>query len=331
MTRDWKKFDFIDLFAGIGGIRIPFDELGGNCVFSSEWDRECQDMYEANFGHRPAGDITNITPKDIPDHDILCGGFPCQAFSIIGSGKGFQDTRGTLFFNIAQILEVKRPRAFLLENVKQLKSHDKGKTYQIIEKTLQNLGYAVSTKVLNALDFGLPQKRERTIIVGFRDDVNFEFPSPLEVRANLHDFLDKENNDDKSLAASDYIIKKRLDRLKKDLKDEPFYPSMWHENKSGNISILPYSVALRAGASHNYLLVNGTRRLSPRELLRFQGFPESFKLVGKPTAIRKQAGNSVPVPLIRAVSQQMLKSLRAHARKQARIGKKYSQNEVEVG
>ena len=313
MTLNWKTFEFIDLFAGIGGIRIPFDELGGECVFSSEWDKDCQDMYEANFNHRPLGDITKINPMDIPSHDILCGGFPCQAFSIIGAGKGFQDTRGTLFFNIAQILEIKRPKAFLLENVKQLKSHDKGNTYRVIEKTLTDLGYNVHVKVLNALDFGLPQKRERTIIVGFQDNVDFSFPEPSKKRANLNDFLDAKNDSDPTLKASDYIIKRRLERLKEDLKAEPFYPSMWHENKSGNISVLPYSVTLRAGASHNYLLVNGTRRLSSRELLRFQGFPESYKLAVKASAIRKQAGNSVPVPMIRAVAQQMLKALRTHA------------------
>lgn len=317
---NWNNFRFIDLFAGIGGIRIPFDELNGECVFTSEWDKDCQDMYEANFGHRPHGDITKIDPKDIPNHDILCGGFPCQAFSIIGSMKGFQDTRGTLFFNIAEIIKEKQPYAFLLENVKQLKSHDNGKTFAVIEQTLKDLGYYTHTKVLNALDFGLPQKRERTIIVGFKDNLPFEFPKPLNKKPDLKDFLDPEADKDTSLRASDYIITQRLNRL----KEPPFFPSMWHENKSGNISVLPYSVALRAGASHNYLLVNGERRLSSRELLRFQGFPEKFKLAVKHSAIRKQAGNSVPVPMIRAVAKQMLKTLRAntnlHSVKQPELG-----------
>jgi len=303
---NWEKFKFIDLFAGIGGIRIPFDELGGKCVFTSEWDLDCQEMYKANFGHKPQGDITLIDPMDIPDHDFLCAGFPCQAFSIIGQMKGFQDTRGTLFFNIAEILKVKKPYAFLLENVKQLRSHDNGKTFAVIEKTLKDLGYFTHTKVLNALDFGLPQKRERTIIVGFKENLPFEFPKPIGIKPKLKDFLDPEAADDNSLKASDYIIKRRI----KKLKDKPFYPSMWHENKSGNISVLSHSVALRAGASHNYLLVNGTRRLSSRELLRFQGYPEDFKIVLKHSAIRKQAGNSVPVPMIRAVANEILKTLR---------------------
>lgn len=305
---NWQNFRFVDLFAGIGGIRIPFDELGGKCVFTSEWDLDCQVMYEANFGEKPYGDITTIKPKDIPDHDLLVGGFPCQAFSIIGSMKGFQDTRGTLFFNIAEILKEKRPSAFLLENVKQLKSHDGGKTFKVIEQTLKDLGYFTHTKVLNALDFGLPQKRERTIIVGFKNSIKFEFPKKSLKAAKLKDFLDEENDNEPSLRASDYIINQRLKRL----KEPPFFPSMWHENKSGNISVLPYSVALRAGASHNYLLVNGKRRLSSRELLRFQGFPDDFKIAVKHSAIRKQAGNSVPVPMIRAVAKEMLKSLRAH-------------------
>lgn len=315
---NWNNFRFIDLFAGIGGIRIPFDELGGKCVFTSEWDEDCQVMYEANFGDKPHGDITKIQPNEIPDHDILVGGFPCQAFSIIGSMKGFQDTRGTLFFNIAEILKEKQPYAFLLENVKQLKSHDGGKTFKVIEQTLKELGYYTHTKVLNALDFGLPQKRERTIIVGFKDNIPFDFPKPNSKPAKLKDFLDEENDNDKSLRASDYIITQRLNRL----KEPPFFPSMWHENKSGNISVLPYSVALRAGASHNYLLVNGQRRLSSRELLRFQGFPEDFKLAVKHSAIRKQAGNSVPVPMIRAVAQEMLSSLRTHKVKSPKQNKR---------
>ncbi len=306
---NWQTFRFIDLFAGIGGIRIPFDELNGKCVFTSEWDKDCQDMYEANFGHRPHGDITKINPKDIPEHDILLGGFPCQAFSIIGSMKGFQDTRGTLFFNIAEILKVKKPFAFLLENVKQLRTHDNGRTFAVIEKTLEDLGYYTHTKVLNALDFGLPQKRERTIIVGFKKNLPFEFPKPLDKKPDLKNFLDPKADEILSLRASDYIITQRQNRL----KSPPFFPSMWHENKSGNVSVLPYSVALRAGASHNYLLVNGERRLSSRELLRFQGFPENFKLAVKQSAIRKQAGNSVPVPMIRAVAKQMLNTLRGYA------------------
>jgi DNA (cytosine-5)-methyltransferase 1 len=299
-----SKFDFIDLFAGIGGMRIPFDELGGECVFSSEWDKDAQDSYEANYGHRPTGDITEIDPASIPDHDILTGGFPCQAFSVAGNMRGFEDTRGTLFFNVAAILAAKRPRAFLLENVKHLRTHDGGQTYATIEAVLTGLGYHVHTKVLNALDFGLPQRRQRTIIVGFRDEAPFEFPAPLGPPPSLATILEPTG-----VAASAYIKAKRLARLKAQ-GDKPFTPSMWHENKSQHISVLPYSVALRTSASHNYILVNGERLPTSRELLRLQGFPEDFKIVVSHAAIRHQTGNAVPVPMIRAVAQNMVAAMR---------------------
>ena len=299
------KFTFIDLFAGIGGIRIPFDELGGKCLFSSDWNEKAQDTYEANFSERPYGDITKIDPTLIPDHDILLAGFPCQAFSIIGKGSGFNDTRGTLFFNVETILKEKKPQAFLLENVKQLKTHNKGKTFKIIENRLQELGYYTHTHILNALDFGLPQKRERTFIVGFLENINFSFPEPFKVKSKLSEVLEPDEMIDSSLFASEKIRQKRLDRL----KIEPFYPSIWHENKSGNISVLPYSCALRRGASYNYLLVNGIRRPSSRELLRLQGFPESFQIVVSHSEIRKQTGNSVSVPVVRAIAKQMIDAL----------------------
>lgn len=300
-----KTFKFIDLFAGIGGIRIPFDELNGRCVFSSEMDKFAQQTYEANFGEKPRGDITKIPIEQIPEHDILLGGFPCQPFSIIGEKKGFADTRGTLFFNIESILKEKRPRAFLLENVKGLRSHDKGRTFATIIKKLEELNYYVHTTVLNSLDFGLPQKRERTFIVGFLDNVEFEFPKPSNSKIPLEDILEADNEVDKSLFASEEIVKKRMEKV----KDGYPLPSIWHENKTGNISALKYSCALRAGGSYNYLLVNGIRRPSAREFLRLQGFPETFKVVVSYTQHRKQIGNSVSVPVIRAVAKQMLYAL----------------------
>lgn len=300
-----KKCKFIDLFAGIGGIRLGFEVHGAQCVFSSEWDSFAQDTYEANFGERPAGDITKIDPNEIPNHDILLGGFPCQAFSICGDQKGFSDTRGTLFFNIEQILKIKKPYAFMLENVKNIKSHDKGRTFKIILEHLDNLGYFVHHSILNSLDFGVPQKRERTIIVGFKENLDFNFPKPLGIKPNLRDILEADENIDKQYFVSEKIRKKRMDKVK------PNYPipSIWHENKSGNISALEYSCALRAGASYNYLVVNGIRRPTARELLRLQGFPDTFKIVVPYTQIRKQAGNSVTVPVIKAVAEEMLKSM----------------------
>lgn len=302
------KFKFIDLFAGIGGIRLGFEAYGGECVFSSEWDQYAQDTYEANFGERPQGDITEIAPQEIPDHDILLAGFPCQAFSIIGGQKGFSDIRGTLFFNIKEILETKKPYAFMLENVKNLKSHDKGRTFKTIINNLEKLGYYVHHTILNSLDFGIPQKRERTFIVGFKEDIKFSFPKPLGIQPSLVDILEEESTIDKKYFVSDHIKKRRMEKVK------PNYPipSIWHENKSGNISALEYSCALRAGASHSYLVVNGIRRPTSRELLRLQGFPDSFKIVVPDAQLRKQAGNSVTVPVIKAVAREMLKSIKQH-------------------
>lgn len=300
-----EKLKFIDLFCGIGGFRVAMDtackenNLIPECVFSSDIDNYCQDSYEMNFGHRPAGDITKVDPKIIPDHDILFGGFPCQPFSIIGQMKGFDDTRGTLFFHIANIIKEKMPKAFILENVKQLVGHNEGQTLKVIIKTLQDLGYYVQYAVLNALDYGLPQKRERVIIVGHKEPILFSFPSPIKPFKPLNEIL--ESIVDQKHYASDYIREKR-----KDIHTSAYKLSIWHENKSGNICSYPYSCALRAGASYNYLLVNGERRLTPREMFRLQGFPDSHKIIKIDTQARKQAGNAVPVNLVKAVILKLL-------------------------
>lgn len=301
-----KKITFIDLFAGIGGVRIAFEKMGCKCVFTSEWDKYCQDTYEANFGERPAGDITKINAQDIPNHDILTGGFPCQAFSIIGGRLGFADTRGTLFFDVERILKEKRPKAFLLENVKQLVGHDQGRTFKIILDKLEKLGYFVHYKVLNGLDFGVPQKRERIIIVGFQKNYPFEFPTKgLRKNLTLEDVLEPEGKVDKK----HFLTKYFEDKINKKNKKASFSPSVWHENKAGNLGIHPYSCALRANGSYNYLLVDGKRRLTPREMLRLQGFPDSFKMVSSDTQTRKQAGNSVVIPKIEAVAKAMLDAM----------------------
>jgi DNA (cytosine-5)-methyltransferase 1 len=301
-----SNFRFIDLFAGIGGMRIPFEKLGGECVFSSEWDEHAQRTYYHNFGEMPKGDITKIDERDIPDHDILLAGFPCQPFSIIGEKQGFADTRGTLFFDIERILAEKKPSAFLLENVKQLASHDGGRTFAVIQSRLLNLGYTVYYEVLNALDFGLPQKRERVFIVGFREPIAFAFPRRNGNYKSLSGILEPDDKVDSSLFASEKIQKSRIEKC----KVNPFYPSIWHENKGGNISVLPFSCALRAGASYNYLLVNGVRRPSGRELLRLQGFPEDFKIIVNITQLRKQTGNSVAIPVVTAITGKMLEALK---------------------
>jgi DNA (cytosine-5)-methyltransferase 1 len=304
--KSMERIKFIDLFCGIGGFRSAMDQackendLIPECVFSSDIDPYCQDSYEANFGERPLGDITKIDEKDIPDHDILFAGFPCQPFSIIGQRQGFNDIRGTLFFDIARIINHKKPKAFVLENVKQLVGHNGGETLKTIINTLeQDLGYFVRFAVLNALDYGLPQKRERVIIVGHREPILFGYPSPVRPFKPLLEILEKEV--DKKHYASEYIIQKRMETHKSAYK-----LSIWHENKAGNICSYPYSCALRAGASYNYLLVNGERRLTPREMFRLQGFPDSYKIVVADGQARKQAGNAVPVHLVKAVILKLL-------------------------
>lgn len=306
------SFTYIDLFAGIGGFHQAADSLGGRCVFASEIDSEAKKAYEANYHLKPHGDITKIETDEIPDHDVLLAGFPCQPFSIIGNRLGFDDIRGTLFFEISRILEEKTPSMFILENVKQLSRHNKGKTLQTILQTLKNLDYKVDCTILNALDFGLPQKRERTIIVGFLDhNVEFSFPKG-NAPGKLKDILEDDNDIDPKFFASERIVRKRLES-----HQSLCTPSIWHENKSGNISSYPYSCALRAGASYNYLLVNGERRLTPREMLRLQGFPDTFKIVCNDTQTRKQAGNAVPVNVIKAVLEEGLNA-KAKAERQPR-------------
>jgi len=304
---DPNPYAFIDLFAGIGGIRIAFERAGARCVFSSEWDGPCQDVYEANFGERPAGDIAAVPSADIPSHDILAGGFPCQAFSIIGDRMGFADTRGTLFFEIERILRDKRPRAFLLENVKQLVTHDRGRTFRTILGKLKALGYHTHWTVLNGLDFGVPQKRERTIIVGFLKNHPFAFPrNGNALRRSLEEILEP----DREVDRKHFVSARVRAKLRNKVPRPPFRPAVWHENKGGHVSVHLFSCALRANASYNYLLVNGERRLTPREMFRLQGFPDSFKIVVGDHQARKQAGNSVVVPKIEAVARAMVAAMR---------------------
>lgn len=330
---DWSNFSFIDLFAGIGGIRLGFEAAGGHCVFSSEFDENACKTYEANFGEHPSGDITKIDAKDIPDFDILLGGFPCQAFSIIGKKEGFEnETCGTLFFEIERILKAKMPKAFMLENVRNLTAHDKGKTFKVIQSHLEALGYTVYAKVLNALDYGVPQKRERIIIVGFKDNILFAFPDPVPVsrRKKLKDIL--EDNVDEKYYVKDKIRDSRLMRLK-----DPDYPKPYisHENMAGSITPHPYSSCLRAGASANYILINDERRPTEREMLRIQGFPDDFKIVVPYSQIKHQTGNSVAVPVIKAVANQMINALKTFEssknndnKRTSKSGFRYSHQEV---
>jgi DNA (cytosine-5)-methyltransferase 1 len=306
-----ESLHFIDLFCGIGGFRVAAEQvceeksLEPHCVFSSDIDPDARAVYAANFGEQPTGDITKVSAADIPDHDVLFGGFPCQAFSIIGDRKGFDDIRGTLFFDIARILKEKKPKAFVLENVKQLVTHGKGKTLSIILETLHDLGYHVEYGILNALDFGLPHKRERIFIVGFLEPLHFTWPTGNMPMKPLEEVL--EPTVDAFYYASEQIRENR--KKSREGKKTFSQATIWHENKGGNIGVHPFSCALRAGASYNYLLVNGERRLTEREMLRLQGFPEFFKIPVGYGAMRRLAGNSVAVPVVAALVKQVVETL----------------------
>lgn len=300
-----NKFKFIDLFAGVGGIRIPFEELGGDCVFSSEWDKFSQQTYEANFGEIPHGDITEIDAKDIPKHDLLVGGFPCQAFSQAGLKKGFKDTRGTMFFEIARILDHHKPKAILLENVKGLRGHDKGNTFKTIISILNELGYqTLESTVLNAKHFGLPQNRERIFIVGYKKRVNFQFPQPPMIDTRLGDILDKKIPDK-------YTISDRLwegaQRRKEKYKEKGYgfgYSLFNKESKyTSTISARYYKDGAEIWIDQGK---KNPRKLTPNEARKLQGFPEGFIIPVSDGQAYKQFGNAVPVPVIMAIAERMV-------------------------
>ena len=307
-------FRFIDLFAGIGGIRIPFQELGGNCVFSSEWDKFAQKTYRVNFGETPAGDITKIETKDIPDFDVLLGGFPCQPFSQAGLHKGFADTRGTLFFEIERIIKDKRPKAFLLENVKQLRGHDKGRTFKTIMEHLHALDYYATAKVLRAADFGVPQNRERIYIVGFDkkyydidDDYSFEYPVPPKTPTILGDILDKSVDDKYTI--SDTLWAGHQRRRKENRKaGKGFGYSLFNKD-----SEYTSTISARYYKDGSEILIEqkgrNPRKLTPREAARLQGFPEKFIIPVSDTQAYKEFGNSVAVPVIRAVARRIVEEM----------------------
>ena len=311
------RFRFIDLFAGIGGIRIPFQENGGECVFTSEWDSYAVKTYKVNFGGEVWGDITKIESKDIPDFDIVLAGFPCQPFSQAGLHKGFSDTRGTLFFEVERIIRDKRPKAFLLENVKQLVGHDSGNTLRVILEHLHALNYTVDYKVLAARDFGLPQIRERIYIVGFDkenytfdDDFHFEYPEPTHEPTRLGDIL--EQNVAEKYTISDKLWKGHQERKERNKANgKGFGYSLFTEDS-------PYTSTLSARyyKDGSEILVaqegKNPRKLTPRECARLQGFPNDYIIPVSDCRAYKQFGNSVAVPVIRAICLEMLKVMENH-------------------
>lgn len=307
------KYTMIDLFAGIGGTRLGFYQTGKvKVVFSSEIDKFSIKTYRANFGDIPSGDITKIDSKDIPNHDILVGGFPCQAFSQAGKKLGFEDTRGTLFFEIARVLKDKRPKAFLLENVKNLKSHNKGKTYKTIIKTLKDLDYEVFTSVLKARDFGVPQNRERIYIVGFdkkqvREYNRFLFPDPLNKKTSVADILEKDVNDKYTISDKLWEGHKRRKREHK-LKGNGFGYSLFNKE-----SEYTNTLSARYYKDGSEILIEqknkNPRKITPREASRLQGFPENYIIPVSDTQSYKQFGNSVAVPVIYNIAQNILQVL----------------------
>lgn len=308
-----SKFLMIDLFAGIGGIRLAFQKQGGYCCFTSEWDKYSAKTYRANFGEEPEGDITEIDEKEIPNHNILLAGFPCQAFSQAGLKQGFDDIRGTLFFDVARIIAEKRPDAFLLENVKNLRGHDKGKTFAKIKETLEQLDYTFEAKVLRAADFGVPQNRERIFMVGFNkrkggDLVPFNFPTPPRPITRLGDILLAEVNEKYTISDKLYQGHLRRKEMHKQ-KGNGFGFSLFNEN-----SVYTNTLSARYYKDGSEILVEqgegkNPRKLTPGECKRLQGFPENFVIPVSDTQAYKQFGNSVSVPVVEAVAKEMITAM----------------------
>ena len=306
------RFKQIDLFAGIGGIRQPFQKHGGYNVYSSEWDKFAQTTYRINYGEVPDGDITLVDEKDIPDHDILLAGFPCQPFSQAGLHKGFEDTRGTLFFDIARILKEKRPKAFMLENVKQLRGHDKGNTIKVILSVLDELNYYVpDPQILNGYHFGLPQNRERIIIVGFNKDYlpenfkEFEYPvGQIDEKVCVGDVLEESVGE--RFTISDKLWEGHQARKKKHKKKgNGFGFALFNEDSKYTSTI---SARYYKDGSEALIEQSGKnpRMLTPRECARLQGFPDDFIIPVSNAQSYKQFGNSVCIPVIDAVAVAML-------------------------
>ena len=305
------EFTFIDLFAGIGGFRIPMQEIGGKCVFSSEFNYHAQRAYELNFGEVPFGDITKLNLNVVPKHNVLCAGFPCQPFSISGKMKGFEDTRGTLIYHVFKIIEKREPEVVLLENVKHLLYHDKKRTLTTIIQHLEELGYIVSKKVLNASDFGVPQNRERIIIVGHKKE-KFDF-SKLETKPKpvLKDFLDKKN--DFEFLDEPYTILSEMKTIRKaGVRPNTEHLSRVHKQPNRIYSTDGVHPALPSQESSGRFWIyhkNKVRKLTIQECYRIMGFPKEFKLINNRSELYRQVGNSVAVPMIKEVASQIKQQL----------------------
>lgn len=312
-------FTFIDLFAGLGGFRLALESLGATCLYSSELNAAVKQVYKENFGDTPDGDITKVKEHLIPEHDILCAGFPCQAFSISGKQLGFEDQRGTLFFDVARIVAAKMPKIVFMENVKNFASHDHGNTLKTVKNTMESLGYQFNQRVLNASDYGIPQNRERIYMVCFRNDLhveNFKYPKPFPLTTYLEDYLIH----DESIVKDLYISRKDI------LWNEN--PNNEYSNKSIRLGIVNkggqgeriYStkgIAITLSAdgggifakTGGYLIDGKTRRLHPRECARIMGYPDFYKISDKRNQAYKQLGNSVVINVLQLIANEFGKSL----------------------
>ena len=322
----FENYTYIDLFAGIGGFHLALSSFGSKCVFASEWDKYAAETYQQNFNLKPNGDITKINESEIPKHDILCGGFPCQAFSVSGKQKGFEDIRGTLFFDIARIVKEHSPKVLFLENVKNLAKHDEGKTLKTIIKTLEELNYTVFTKIFNASNFGLPQNRERVYIVAFNEKIdsrNFQFPKPSNESVCLQDILEDKPQNAKVIDRTDIEIYKNYTQTNSlfgeiQLLNKPIQIGKVNKGGQGERIYHPlgHAITLSAygggiGSKTGLYLINGQiRKLSPRECARIQGFPDSFILNKIDSQSYKQFGNSVSVNVLQKIASEIGKTLK---------------------
>lgn len=309
-----NSFTFIDLFAGIGGFHYALARHGGKCIWASEWDKTAASVYEINHKLKPAGDITKIEASDIPEHDLLAAGFPCQAFSISGKQNGFSDPRGTLFFDIARIVKHHRPRIVFLENVRNFEKHDEGRTLKTVETVLTNMGYNFYGRLYNASDFGLPQNRQRYIMIAIRKDFDvnksYIFPEPPRIDVALEDILEKDvikyriNRNDMQLFPNKFLktrINKpqQIGKVAAGRQGERIYDPKGH-----SITLSAYGGGIGAKTGM-YLIDEKVRKLTPRECARLQGFPEDFILPETDQASWKIFGNSVPINILDSVIESL--------------------------
>lgn len=311
---------FIDLFAGLGGFRIALESLGATCVYSNEWDKHAQQTYYENFREYPDDDITQVSETSIPDHDILCAGFPCQAFSISGKQKGFEDSRGTLFFDVARIAKHKQPMVVFMENVKNFATHDDGNTIKVVKNTMEELGYSFFHKVLNAKDYGIPQKRERVYMVCFRNDMDvkkFSFPKGFPLTKHVEDFLLNANEvpDNFYVDRNDVFMNEKQDNV---YSSKPIKLGIVNKGGQGERIYSTKGIAITLSAygggvfskTGGYLVNGRLRKLLPRECARIMGFPATYKIVSSNNQAYKQFGNSVVIDVLQHIAYEFSKEIR---------------------